>query len=65
VWAQDHVVELRGLYVDTEAKSLRFDATVELGYRDFQGTRAIIESKCQEALPGWTINVRVIPDVSD
>lgn len=65
VWSEDHVVELRGLYVDTESTYVRLDAAVELGYRDFATTRASIVSKCEEVLPGWTVDVHVIPDVSD
>ena len=65
VWSQDHVVELRSLYVDPATRSVRLDAAVELGYNDYQAVRASIESACTEALPDWTFDVRALPDVAD
>lgn len=65
VWGQEHVVELRGLYVDIEHQLVRLDAIVELGFTDFDSVRASILAECGAILPGWQFQLRVIPDITD
>lgn len=65
VWGHEHVVELRGLYVDVDTHTVRFDAIVEFGVRDRNKVRAQIISACEECCPDWTFEARVLPDVGD
>lgn len=65
VWRHDHVVELRGLYIDPQTHTVRFDAIVEFGSRKIADQRAEIAEACAKACPGWTFEIRVLPDVGD
>lgn len=65
VWSHEHVLELRGLYVDPEEHSIRFDAIVEFGSGDRPELRQRITKACEAACPGWSIDARVIPDFGD
>lgn len=65
VWGYDHVVELRGLYVDCEAQMARFDAVVEYGVSDFEALRTSIREACEQSYPDWQFELRVIPDAGD
>ncbi len=65
VWRQDHVVELRGLYVDPIAHVARFDAIFEFGTDDPKKLRKQIVESCEAEYPGWTFEARVLPDVAD
>lgn len=65
VWAHDHVVELRGLYVDQQRQLARFDAVADYGERDLEKLRATLVESCEAALPGWSFEVRVLPDIGD
>lgn len=65
VWGHDHIVELRGLYVDSATHAVRFDAIVEFGVQDVEALRTQIVEACQQACPGWAFEARVLPDVGD
>ncbi len=65
VWSTDHVVELRGLYVDVSAQTVRFDAIVDYTVDDRFELRDDIVEKCQAKCPGWSFSARVLPDASD
>lgn len=65
VWGHEHVVELRGLYVDPATSTIRFDAVADFGTTSAQELLSQVTTKCQESCPGWSINARVIPDVGD
>jgi hypothetical protein len=65
VWAQDKVVDLRGLYVDTSTSFARFDVIVELGTKDIFDRRDEIAAACEREFPGWTFEVRVLPAIGD
>lgn len=65
VWSNDHVVELRGLYVDVAARTVRFDAIVDYETADWFGLRDTLVKECQAKCPGWSFNARVLPDASD
>lgn len=65
VWSQDYIAELRGLYVDTEQRAVRFDAVATLGEQDLDALQADIEARCLEAFPGWDIDARIVPDLGD
>lgn len=65
VWKHDHVVELRGLYVDETSSTVRFDAVVEFGLEAADELRDSIVAACKEEYPDWSFDARVIPDVGD
>ena len=65
VWAQDKVVDLRGLYVDTSTSFARFDVIVELGTKGIFDRRDEIAAVCEREFPGWTFEVRVLPAIGD
>ena len=65
VWKYEHVLELRGLYVDPEERSVRFDAIVEFGAGDRLELCQRITETCEAACPGWSVDARVIPDFGD
>lgn len=65
VWSTDHVVELRGLYVDVSALTVRFDAIVDYETADLSELRDSLVEKCEAECPGWSFSARVLPDASD
>lgn len=65
VWKHDHVVDLRGLYVDPNTCTVRFDAIKEYGPEDRDELRDAIVRACEEQHPGWTFDVRVLPNAAD
>ncbi len=65
VWQHDHVVDLRGLYVDPDTLTVRFDAVKEYGPEDRHELHDEIVRACKEQHPSWTFDVRVLPDASD
>lgn len=65
VWCHEHVLELRGLYVDAATSTVRLDAIVEFGVESLGELREQIVRKCEESLPGWNFDIRVLPDVGD
>ncbi|MBR3327623.1 MAG: cation transporter [Atopobiaceae bacterium] len=65
VWRRDHVVDMRGLYIDVDAQTVRFDAVVDFEVEDLKELRAQIIAACEKDCPGWTFDVRVLPDVGD
>jgi len=69
VWSLPQVVELRGLYVDSEKALVRLDAIVafdrHFGSEASRQLRDEIVALCEEACPGWTIKARIMPDVGD
>ncbi len=58
-------MELRGLNVDSEKQLARFDAVADYGEDDLEELRAALVARCSEALPGWTFEARVLPDMGD
>lgn len=65
VWGHDHVVDLRGLFVNPDTRSVRFDAIVDYGVKDRNRYCTQITEACENGCPGWSFDVRVIPDVGD
>ena len=65
VWSNDHIVELRGLYVDPETQTIRFDAVMEFCDVNPDELREEIRAACQTEYPDWTFTLRVIPDIGD
>lgn len=65
VWRHPQIVELRGLFVDTQAKHVRFDAIAGFGVIDRTPLREDIVSLCTKELPGWTVDVHVLPYAGD
>jgi cation diffusion facilitator family transporter len=65
VWGHDHVVELRGLYIDPATSTVRFDAIKEYGPDDRDELCDSIMRECKELHPDWTFDVRVLPDAGD
>ena len=65
VWSQEHVVELRGLYIDPATSTARFDAIMEFGGVDADELYAEILEQCQEEYPDWSFDIRVLPDIGD
>lgn len=65
VWRHPQIVELRGLFVDSQAKHVRFDAIADYGMVDRLSLRDDIVTLCTEELPDWTFDARVLPYVGD
>lgn len=65
VWSHDHVVELRGLYVEENTLTARFDAIVDFDAGDLQALHDEIEGACKAECPDWLFDVRVLPDIGD
>lgn len=65
VWGFDHMLELRGLYVDPQEHVVRFDAIAEFGAGDYTTLRKHMIEACATACPGWDIDARVLPDFGD
>lgn len=65
VWGHEHVIELRGLYVDAETHTIRFDAITGFGAGKREALSKELLETCTAACPGWEFKVRVIPHFSD
>lgn len=65
VWQHEHVVEMRGLFIDPDARTIRFDAIVEFGSGDLCELQDDIARACEESLPNWSFEVRALPEVGD
>lgn len=65
VWQHEHVVELRGLYMDPNTHVARFDAIIEFGTYDPLELRDQIVANCEAKCPDWTFEARVIPEIGD
>ena len=65
VWSNEAVQELRGLYVDPQARTARFDAVVAFGAGDYDQIQAKLEDSCKAAYPNWSFEIRVLPDIGD
>lgn len=63
VWMHDDIVELRGLFVDVEKRLARFDAVAGFGCKEVSDLRGELVSECESALPGWTIEARILADI--
>lgn len=63
VWMHDDVVEVRGLFADSDAKLVRFDAVADFSRRELDALREELVAECEAALPGWTIEARVLADL--
>lgn len=65
VWGHKDVVEMRGLYIDSAERRVRFDVVVEFhALNDGELRRQIVEA-CEKNNPGWAFDVRIMPDVAD
>ena len=64
VWSQDPIVELRGLYIDPETCTARFDAIMDFD-ADADQLYAEILEQCQDEYPDWSFDIRVLPDIGD
>lgn len=64
VWGYDHVVELRGLYINAEDRIIHFDAIAEYG-TDLHALREQLVETCQQECPGWEFDARVLHDAGD
>lgn len=65
VWSHDHVVELRGLYVDPTTSTVRFDAVMEFRSVNEEELHAQLLEACKAEYPDWTFVIRVMPDIGD
>ncbi|MBP3894738.1 MAG: hypothetical protein J6D34_11965 [Atopobiaceae bacterium] len=63
VWTHDDVVELRGLFADAKTKQVRFDAVAGFGRIEHEALRRQLVSECEAALPGWSVEARVLDDI--
>lgn len=60
VLAHDWAVQMHGFYVDTAARTMRFDVVMSFDISPSEGV-AVVCSEIQQAYPDYT--VRVVPDV--
>lgn len=65
LWGYEHVMEIRGLYVDTKHYTCSFDAVVDFSVVDVDEYEEGLCLACQKALPGYQIESRVVRDVGD
>ena len=65
LWSHEHVVEVRGLYLDEEQKRCHFDAVVDYSVKDVPEFERELCLACQEALPDFKFEPRVRNDVGD
>ncbi len=65
VWSNDNVVDLRGLYVDSNTSTVRFDAIVKFGSGDRTELQTQLLAACEAECPGWKFDIRVIPEFGD
>lgn len=63
VWMHDNIAELRGLFIDVEAKLARFDAVADFWRKEPEELRRELVGECESVLPGWTIEARILPDI--
>lgn len=55
LWRHEHVVEVRGLYLDMEQKACRFDAVADYSVKDAYALKNELRVICEEAMPGYEI----------
>ena len=65
LWSHEHVIEVRGLYLDMEQKTCRFDAVADYSVRDVSALKKELRTICEEALPDYEIEPRVLTGLGD
>lgn len=65
VWSHEHVVELRGLYVDPITSIVRFDAIASFDTPNRDELHAELVRDCSKLYPDWSFEVRTLPDIGD
>lgn len=65
LWSHEHVIEVRGLYLDPERKACRFDAVADYSVKDVRELKKELRAICEEALPGYEVEPRVLTQIGD
>lgn len=65
LWKHEDVLEVRGLFVDSEHKTCHFDAVADFSVKDFKAFEEELRATCEKVLPGYHIMPHVLSDVGD
>lgn len=65
LWSHEHIVEVRGLFLDARHKTCRFDAVADFSVRDLAALEEELRDACRQVLPEFSFEPRVRRDVGD